>query len=418
MTFFENIKLALTSLRANMMRSILTMLGIIIGIASVIAIMTVGDGMTASINDSLSNLGATNVTVYIQPKVTDDNRFTAVVMDEEDYLTDEMIDALKEKYSDEIQAVSLESSVGGGTIYQGSEEGSVSVTGINLDYLNTNDIKIVSGRMLVDRDIDGARNVAMISDKLADKLFGDNYNDIIGKEITVEGYNDFNDFTVVGVYKYVSNIPVMMINEENITTSVYIPISTAKYINGEDLGYSSFEIKSEIGVDGLTFSEEVKDFLNHYYEGNENYEVNTFSMESMIEEMNTMLGMVQLALSVIAGISLLVGGIGVMNIMLVSVSERTKEIGTRKAMGATNRNIRMQFVTESIIVCMIGGFIGILLGGSLGYTLSSYIGAASLPTVTSIMISFGFSLAIGVFFGYYPANRAALLNPIDALRYE
>jgi putative ABC transport system permease protein len=158
--------------------------------------------------------------------------------------------------------------------------------------------------------------------------------------------------------------------------------------------------------------------MNKYYQDNADFEITTFSMESMIKEMNSMLGVVQLALSVIAGISLLVGGIGVMNIMLVSVSERTKEIGTRKALGATNKDIRLQFVTESIIVCIVGGFIGIVFGGSLGYIFSNYIGSATLPSINSIMIAFGFSLAIGVFFGYYPADRAARLNPIDALRYE
>ena len=422
MSFIENIRLAFTSLRANMMRSVLTMLGIIIGISSVIAIMTVGTGMTARINDSLSNLGATNITVYVQPKTSMDEMGSSygVSMGDDDLLTDAMIENLKDAYPNEIEAVSLESYVGGGYVEEGREQASISITGINDDYLSTNDIKMIAGRKFIARDMDGARPVAMVTDKFVDKLYGGDYNAVIGQEISVTSGLSYSDYVIVGVYKYESNIPpIMQVNEEDITTSVYIPLTTAKDLLGEgDTGYSSFEIKCAIGVDGLSFSEEVGDFLNKYYEDNHDFEVTTFSMESMIAEMNSMLGVVQLALSVIAGISLLVGGIGVMNIMLVSVSERTKEIGTRKAMGATNRSIRMQFVTESIIVCIVGGMVGILLGGSLGYTLSSYIGAATLPTIDSIMIAFGFSLAIGVFFGYYPANRAAMLNPIEALRYE
>ena len=153
MTFIENIRLALTSLKANMMRSILTMLGIIIGIASVIAIMTVGDGMTASINDSLSTLGATNITVYIQPKTSDDDfgNFQTISMEEDDKITDAMIESLKERFPNEINAISLDSFVGGGNVIIDKNSASVSITGINDDYLNTNDIKMIAGRKFIER---------------------------------------------------------------------------------------------------------------------------------------------------------------------------------------------------------------------------------------------------------------------------
>ena len=141
-------------------------------------------------------------------------------------------------------------------------------------------------------------------------------------------------------------------------------------------------------------------------------------MASMMDSMNTMINMIQLALSVIAGISLVVGGIGVMNIMLVSITERTKEIGTRKALGATNSSIRLQFITESVVICVIGGIIGIILGIGLGTVAVKLMGYEASVSIESIIIAVGFSMAIGVFFGYYPANKAAKLNPIDALRYE
>jgi putative ABC transport system permease protein len=141
-------------------------------------------------------------------------------------------------------------------------------------------------------------------------------------------------------------------------------------------------------------------------------------MASMMDSMNTMISMIQLALSVIAGISLVVGGIGVMNIMLVSITERTKEIGTRKALGATNGSIRLQFITESVVICVIGGIIGIILGIALGTVAVKLMGYEAAVSIQSIVIAVGFSMAIGIFFGYYPANKAAKLNPIDALRYE
>ena len=163
---------------------------------------------------------------------------------------------------------------------------------------------------------------------------------------------------------------------------------------------------------------EVKNYLARYYRTNENYTVTAISMDSMISSVNSMMNTLSVAIAVIAAISLLVGGIGVMNIMLVSVTERTREIGTRKAIGATNGNIRMQFVVESVIICSIGGVIGILFGGVLGYVGSTLIGAPAVPKLSYILLAVGFSMAIGIFFGYYPANKAAKMDPVEALRYE
>jgi len=207
------------------------------------------------------------------------------------------------------------------------------------------------------------------------------------------------------------------VSDKDIVTDFYIPLRTAKELN-HSTGYPQFTVVTAIGVDADTFAETTKQFFNAYYRNNRDFEVSAFSMASVVEAMSGMLSTITTAISVIAGIALLVGGIGVMNIMLVSITERTREIGTRKALGAPNSSIRLQFIVESIVICLIGGIIGIILGIILGIVFSNMLGTAATPSLESIVLSISFSMAIGIFFGYYPANKAAKMDPIDALRYE
>ena len=220
------------------------------------------------------------------------------------------------------------------------------------------------------------------------------------------------------MYKYNSDGTTTTSTDELQTTTMYLPIDTAKNINHSFDGYSSFTVVSSSQENTSKFLTETKNFFASYYTRNNSYTITASNMESMIESMTSMVSTISVAISIIAGISLLVGGIGVMNIMMVSITERTREIGTRKALGATNRSIRLQFIIEAMIICLIGGIIGVIVGVSLGSLGAKILGYDASPDTFIILGAVAFSMCIGVFFGYYPANKAAKLNPVEALRYE
>lgn len=420
----ESVRVALEGLRANKMRSLLTMLGIIIGISAVIGILTVGSGLTGSITGSMSSLGATNITVFLQEKGDGgmgglETLLGVAAPDEGDLISDEMLDALRQRYSQAITGISLSTSAGSGVAKDGRLYANVSLTGINEEYLDVSGTDLLAGRSIRREDMDGQRNVCVVSDKLVEKLYQGDTEKALGDDVRVDMGGELLSFRIVGVYEYdASMMGISMSAEEDVTTGLYIPITTANHITGSPEGYSNLTIRASEGSDSAAVAGNIQDFLNRYYANNSDYGVSAMAMSTMVESMSTIMDTLSIAISVIAGISLLVGGIGVMNIMLVSVTERTREIGIRKALGATNNDIRIQFVVESVIVCLIGGIIGILLGAVLGYVGSSLISEACLPRPGYIALAVGFSMAIGVFFGYYPANKAARLDPIEALRYE
>lgn len=428
MLVYENIRLALFSLKANKMRALLTMLGIIIGIASVIAIMTVGNSITTYVSDTMASMGASNITVGLQQK-EEEKESTKEGMSfggrqrmksatEDDYFTREMLKNYCETYADSIKAISAQETIGSGKITEGNLYANISFSGVSLGYFLANDMSLLEGRFFSEKETEDGKMVAIVSDKVVNNLYDGDKEKALGSIFQANINDKFYSCTIVGIYEYEqSAMGFSSSSEKDITTSVYVPLKAAQNAN-HITGYSQFTVVTKTGVNADEFASNTESFFSTYYRKNKDFGPSAYSMSSMVESLTDMMSTITLAISIIAGIALLVGGIGVMNIMLVSITERTREIGTRKALGATNGSIRLQFIVESIVICIIGGIIGIILGIIMGSVAANLMDTPASPSVGSIILSLTFSMAIGVFFGYHPANKAAKMDPIEALRYE
>lgn len=401
----EGFLMAWASLVANKMRSLLTMLGIIIGVAAVIALVSIGYGVRSQIQDSISSLGSNLLMVYPGASRTPGVRPTAdsqKTLKLEDYTT-----------ISHLQDVDMASPVSAGSSYvviYTNKNWTTSVNGVNADFQYINNWTVKSGRFITASQVERRERVAVIGNTVATNLFGT--EDPVGKDIRIKN----NPYKVIGVLE--SKGSGSFGNDQD--DVIYIPYTTGmERLQGVNY-LRMIYIKAKDGVDLNRLQTDVENILRvrHNIKNPELDDFNVRNMATIMATVEETTATMTLFLGAVAAISLIVGGIGIMNIMLVSVTERTREIGVRKALGATYRVIVMQFLIEAVVISLVGGAIGILVG--IG--ASKLIGAlTSMKTVISmgpILLSFGFSMAIGLIFGLYPARKAAKLNPIDALHYE
>lgn len=389
MNLRESMKMAIRSIKTNKMRAFLTMLGIIIGVASVIVLVSIGQGSSKSVKDQINGLGTNLLTVNI----TDTE---AVV------LTDEMVTELAD-----LQGVSEVSPVVTGRVYakNGSESAQVSMTGTNAVYSSVKDLELSQGRFLSDLDSElRLKNVVLGSDT-AEILFGN--GKAVGETFQIGGIS----YHVVGVLQ--SKGTSLGSSGDDV---IIAPISTAKRAL-KSMAIGSVYVKAE-SEDMLTPAMyRIQGTLTSLFPNqSDNYSVS--NQEDLMETMSSVSDTMTLMLGGIASISLLVGGIGIMNIMLVSVSERTKEIGIRKAIGADRKSILQQFLLEAVVLSSMGGLAGVVIGIGLAELVSATAGLTISLSFSITALAFLFSLFIGVIFGVFPANKASKLNPIQALRYE
>ena len=413
MNFKENILLAFAGLKSNKMRAFLTMLGIIIGISSVIMITTLGSIVEKGLGGVVSDLGVSNLVEIFLTARTDSTREGVL---DSDFITEEMIMDIEEHFGDDIKSTHLMQGCGGGTIIVDKEVVNFTATGYSEDGAATGAVDLVKGRYIKEEDIKREKKVCVIPDELAILKFG-SIKGAIGQTLELTMANTANDFSIIGVYEQkASGFAGMMVGPNH---QIHIPISVAQRITGAESLYYYVDFTGADDINVMELSTDVVEYVNEkFYKDNDSFEVMGYTMKEEMEVINQFMGILQAVLSIIAGISLLVGGIGVMNIMLVSVTERTREIGVRKALGAPNSAIRIQFIVESVIICSIGGIIGILSGVLLGNLIGLLLKQTAIPSISAIIVAVTFSMGIGVFFGYYPANKAAKLDPIEALRYE
>lgn len=414
----ENCKLAIKSIKANRLRALLTMLGIIIGVAAVITIMTVGDSMAENTIKEMESWGIQNIGVGISQV-----DWNAILSEEESknkMFTPEELHDLTTHFGDKISAVSARADVGSGSVMVDNKKAKVNVVGVSLGYFKANTRTIVGGNYFSEYAFKNGSSVALVNDKFVKQLEGENYKteDVLGKDYEVDIDSEYLKFTVVGIYEPGSDMmDFLSLNSDS--TDVYIPLAKAWDLTHKK-ELNDVTIVASPDTDVMTFSYEISSYLKEKLATKlgDKLTVDTYTNKTYIESTQKQMKQMTMAFSLIAAIALLVGGIGVMNIMTVSITERTKEIGTRKALGAEDSMIMLQFISEAVILCLIGGLIGMTLGLTLGITAAKLLSYPVNISFTSLYISVGFSTAIGVIFGYSPAKRAAKMNPIDALRYE
>lgn len=405
--FKESMKMAWAALLANKMRSLLTMLGIIVGIGSVIAVVGVGDGAKNLIMEEFEGVGASSVIISARSSNAE----------QQDMITDKDIENIRNLESVRLATPSVS---GFGYVKQYTRENSLMFYGVDQDYPQLASMTIVSGRAFTPTELASRQPVALIEQTSVEKLVGN--SDPVGEIVEISTGEKRQTVTIEGVVKTSASSFMSMVPEsddsDEMPISLYVPLQVAQELMGGSDYYRMILVMS----DNPNMIEETGNQVLRVLEANHNNsDKNIYTKRNvteLLDQANRIIGIVTTAISAIAALSLLVGGIGVMNIMLVSVTERTKEIGIRKALGATTGDIMFQFMTESVIVTLVGGAIGIVLGLAISELLGIMLKFEAKISITAILVALIFSSAVGLFFGIYPARKASLLHPIDALRSE
>jgi putative ABC transport system permease protein len=404
------VQIAFRALRVNKLRSGLTMLGIIIGVAAVIAMVAVGSGATARIQEQIQSIGS-NMIMVIPGSITSSGirlgAGNAVTLTQDD----------AKAIAAECPAVAAVAPVsrGGAQVVYGNNNWATSIQGTTPDYLAIRDNQIAEGQSFTQQDVDSDAKVAVLGKTVVDNLFGG--SDPIGQVIRVKNV----PFTVVGTLAPKGQSPMGQDQDD----VILLPISTAKkkvlgvnQANAASVG--SILVQARDGSLMSQAEEQTRALLRqrHRLQPNQEDDFTVRNLEEVFSAQESSARVMSILLASIASVSLIVGGIGIMNIMLVSVTERTREIGLRQAVGAKTKDILTQFLVEAVTLSLVGGVIGIVLGGAASALISHFAQWNTLVSPTAILMAFAFSAFVGIFFGYYPARKAAFLDPIEALRYE
>ena len=399
---WEYIKIALMNIRSNKGRSVLTMLGIIIGITSVIMILSIGDGVKGQVSDELNALAGGLIGIYVNNEQSEEE----IYFDEDDF------EAIREKI-DGVKGVTPVYTLYGSVIGRKGEFTAYTTGGSeSMEFYQSE--PIVQGRYFTAADYYAGNRVCVITQQAAKKLFGT--TDVTGLTIEVTLYGVTQDLTIVGIRQDSASAMFSMYGN---MINIEVPLNLLSASYGQYFGgFTDFYVISESPALNTQITQSVIRLMESRHDVRNQGVIMVQNMQDQISQINSVMGSISIFVVIVAAISLLVGGIGVMNIMLVSVTERTREIGIRKSLGARTGSILLQFLAESAVITLIGGLIGIALGVAGAQAIGGAIGFSARISAATVLGASVFSAGVGIFFGIYPARKAARLSPIEALRHE